>query len=327
MNELTGTRVSVVGATGFIGSHLVEHLLLSGAEVLAVASTELRRANLRQPKQHYLFATCDIAATADLTNLLRCFRPSIVFHLASCTDGVETFEQMESCLTVNAIGTLRVLEASHAAGVHRFVYGGSSKIYGAHDVPSSIATPSNPLSSYAIGKSAGWQLCKLYGVTRQMAVAALHPSIIYGPRQSWNLVRYVQDCVDRNEVVRLQGGEQTRDPLYIGDAVRAYVAAAIRPSAIGHSIPIGGGREIAVADFTQKILEALGHPDWPVECGGQPPRATEMWRNYTSNADAARLLGWQPEVVLEEGLRLTVKRPGWTSTSVIAAANGNGRTL
>jgi UDP-glucose 4-epimerase len=297
-------RVAVVGATGFLGSHLVERLVRDGASVLAIARSEKRRMNLDAVKGAYAFEICDIVDRSCVGRALSEFRPDTVFHLAAKPDAAEEFEHMEEALGVNTLGTLHVLEASKLAGVRDFVFAGSSKVYGNHEIPTRSNTPVDPVSSYAIGKYAGWQLCKLYGLTGSMRVTGIQPAFVYGPRQNWNLLSYVADCVAKNKPVHLMGGKQTRDPLFIDDAVDAFLAARKSPRTAGLCIPVGGGCEIAVSELSRAVLDVLGS-SLPVVCGAQEPRPTEIWRNFTDNSEATVLFDWRPRVGLAEGLRRT----------------------
>jgi nucleoside-diphosphate-sugar epimerase len=115
----------------------------------------------------------------------------------------------------------------------------------------------------------------------------------------------VRECAAAGRPVRLHGGSQTRDPLFVADAIEAFVAAAERPEALGHSIPIGGGQEISVIDLSRLVLDLLGST-MPLETSSLLVRPTEIWRSRVDNADAARLLGWQPRVTLREGLARTL---------------------
>ncbi|HEU0119468.1 MAG TPA: SDR family NAD(P)-dependent oxidoreductase [Bryobacteraceae bacterium] len=303
---LKGKKVAVIGATGFIGSHLVDRLAFEGADILAIARSEIRRQNLEDAGGRYEFAACDIVTSPDLNEIFLRARPEIVYLLAARPDSSESAEQIENCIKVNSLGTVRVLEAARIAGVKRLVYGGSSKVFGHHSVPSTTRTAIAPISSYAISKAAAWQSCTLYSLLYPIEVVCLHPAFVYGPRQNWNLVQYVQRCVEMNEPVRLQGGGQTRDPLYVGDVAQAYLDAGTVPGINGSAIPVGGGVEFSVTDLVRRILTRLGAEDTPIEIGGADPRPTEIWRNYTDNADAKKLLGWSPTVNFDAGLRLTI---------------------
>jgi UDP-glucose 4-epimerase len=305
-NLLAGRRIAVIGATGFIGSHLVERLVAGGAEVLAISRTPTHLPRLASVRQACGFAVCDIMASAQIRRLLRVFRPDTVYHLAAHPDAAESFAQMTACIGVNTLAVVHALQAATEAGARLFVYGDSSKVYGNTGVPYAEHTQARPICSYAIAKAAAWDLCLLGAATSgTIEVVGLRPTFVYGPRQSRNLITYIHECHAANRPVRLQGGTQTRDPLHIDDAVSAFVAAGCRPAARGHSIPIGGGLEISVADLSRRVLAELGSSEVPL-VDGAAPRPTEIWRSCSGNREAVALLGWQPRVSLAEGLRRTL---------------------
>ncbi len=319
---LHGHRVAVCGATGFLGSHLVERLVREGAEVLAVARSEKRRHNLASVAGEYSLAICDITRERCIRDAFASFRPETVFHLAAKPDGKEDAEHMEAAIEVNTMGTFRVLEASRAAGVKHFIFASSTKVYGNHESPTRAGTPADPNSSYAIGKFAGWQMCKLFAALGEMRVAAVAPSFVYGPRQNWNLLSYLHECVRKGSRVKLMGGTQTRDPLYIDDVVEAFLAAWRSKNSTGQCIPVGGGKEFTVRELSRVVLDALGS-DTPVEAGAEPMRPTEIWRNFADNTDAKLLLDWSPRISLREGLRRTfdlLSQPEFAPQPVAAAA-------
>jgi nucleoside-diphosphate-sugar epimerase len=295
----------VVGATGFIGSHLTEKLVSEEANVLAIARSDRRIENLSAALPNCTFASCDVTSRNEILRLFQEYRPQVVYHLAAQSDGPESFDHIFDCVRNNSIGVGHVLEAAVAAGTEVFVYAGSVKEYGNGATPYRADQAEAPLCSYAIGKSAGWQLCKLVSSMTGMHVTSLRPTFVYGYRQNWNLISYVRDCVLTNEAVQLQGGSQTRDPLYIDDAVSALLSVPLRAEANGQAVPIGGGREVPIADLCLAVMEAMG-AHVPIQLNAHPPRLTEIWRTFTDNADANRLLRWSPRVSLEEGLQRTL---------------------
>ena len=302
---LAGRRVAVVGATGFIGSHLTERLVWNGANVLAVTRSVNRLENLKSVVGECQVTVADILDRQSIGDSLRDFKPETVYHLAADVDASESFGHMTKCLESNAIGTANVLEAAHGGGAELVVYGDSSKVYGNGPVPYRESQPEAPICSYAVGKCAGWQLCRLVRSLTGMAVSSLRPTFVYGPRQNPNLITYVEKCARLGQPVRLMGGSQTRDLLYVGDAVRAFIATATEHAAWGRAIPIGGGCEITVARLCRKILELLDSRV-AIIADAQKPRQTEIWRSYCDNAEARELLGWSPEVSLTQGLRSTL---------------------
>jgi nucleoside-diphosphate-sugar epimerase len=309
MTSVTGRRIAVIGATGFIGTHLVERLAAEGAHVLALARSTARPAKLATVQGACEFGVCDITVKTQVRRLLRAFQPHTVFHLAAHPDGAESFTQMAMSVQANTLAVVHTLEASADAGATTFVFGDSSKVYGNGPVPYIESTEARPICSYAIAKAAAWELCLLGSAVSGIHVIGLRPTFVYGPGQTRNLITHIQECIAAQRPVRLQGGTQTRDPLFIDDAVDAFVAAACRPEARGHSIPIGGGREISVADLSARVIAALGSTEEPL-VDGMAPRATEIWRSVSGNHEAFALLGWRPRVSLAEGLRRTLASPG-----------------
>ena len=306
MRSVAGRRIAVIGGTGFIGSHLTEQLVSQGADVLAVARTQARLSQLSAVRSGCVVALADICDPCAIARVLRRFRPHIVFFMASHPDDRESFRQIAECVRTNLLGLLNTLQAASAAGTEIFVYGDSAKDYGNLEVPYQAGHPANPVCSYAIFKTAGWQLCQLVAGFTPMKTVALRPTLVYGPRQTRNIITYVRDCVAAGRHVLLMGGTQTRDPLYVDDAVRAYVAAALEPAAWGKAIPIGGGQELTVTSLCEAAVAALGG-SVAVVAGAEQARATEIWRSRSDNTDALHLLGWRPEVALSEGLSRTVR--------------------
>jgi nucleoside-diphosphate-sugar epimerase len=300
--DFHGCRVAIVGATGFIGSHIAERLVELGAEVLAIARSTTRLQNLAGVYSYIRFAKIDITQRNSATKLFLEFRPQKVFHLASHPDSTESFEQMRISLLQNTEAVLNVLEASAAAKVETFIFGDSSKVYGNTSGLYAEDLPDNPHCSYAIAKAAGWRLCKLYSALQPEAkVVGLRPTMVYGPRQNLNLISYLFTRIREGGPIAVQGGWQTRNPLHIDDAVDAYLRVAASPAAWGHSIPIGGPQELTVAEICRQVLATLGATAL-LEFGAAPIRLTELFRSSSDNRDAFRLLGWQPRVSLPEGI-------------------------
>jgi UDP-glucose 4-epimerase len=318
MNDLRDCRVAVIGATGFIGSHLTERLVECGAEVLAVARSGDRLSSLARILPRIRFITADITLRDSAAGLFRNFQPHQVFHLASGRDGVETFDQMRRSLRQNTEAVINLLEASAEAKVETFVFCDSSKVYGNTESPYSEDIPDEPICSYAIAKSAAWRFCKLYSELCDGQVVALRPTMVYGSRQNVNLVSHILGRVRRKMPVVLQGGWQSRDPLFIDDAVEAFLKAATVPAARNHAIPISGGEEMTLTEICRRVAAAAGE-EVEIVCEPEQVRSTEIFRSRCDNGDAERLLGWRPEISFEEGLARLLLEP---AASVRAATAG-----
>lgn len=305
-DQLIGKRILVTGASGFLGCALVRRLVSEGAVVSALSRTMGRLSE--SAGEGFEFLQCDLSDAQETVRVMAAFEPEILFHFAAHPDGRESFSHAQKCIQANTLMTLNALEAFRLASGELFVYGDSCKVYGNCDVPYLEATPAQPISAYAIAKTAGWQLCDLYSRVYNLHALSIRPTMIYGPRQSFNLISFVVDCVlDGKCEVVLDGGSQTRDPLYVDDAVAAYVSTArLGPSLSRRIVNIGGGNEHSVLHLAALVLELMGADLRVVEAPGRT-RPTETKRSYCDNQESRGMLGWQPRVSLREGLARTIQ--------------------
>jgi nucleoside-diphosphate-sugar epimerase len=307
VNSVTGKRVLVTGASGFIGSHLVERLVRDGAIVSALSRTEGQLAELAGRLSVEFFA-CDLAQTEQTRRLLESCSPSIVYHFAAYPDGQETFERFRNNITANIESTVNLLEAFKSAGGKTFVFGDSTKAYGDSPAPYTSHTPLQPLSSYAIAKAAGWQFCELYRRLYGTNVVSVRPTMIYGPRQNYNLITYVVQAVLKGQSeIPLMGGLQTRDPLYIDDALEAFVAIGQSSDHLsGRVVNLAGGDERPIVDIARMVVELMGSTARIVPRADQA-RPTDTTRSSCDNGEAKMLLNWEPGTSLRDGLQRTIR--------------------
>lgn len=304
--EVAGRRLLVTGSSGFIGSHMAARFAREGAVVAGLSRTVGRLSALAE-RGECRYIECDLEDAPRCRRVVGDFAPEIVLHFASRPDAPEALAHGRASVASNVLGTLNLIEAC-AGSARVLLYGDSCKVHGRAEPPYHEGTPVEPNSSYGATKAAAWWMCRSLADAMGFAAVSLRPTLIYGPGQGMNVIEHVaQKTLQGAAEVVLDGGNQTRDPLYIDDAVEACVRLVGRARELsGRSIPIGGGAEIAVVELAQRVVAACAGTTVVRACADRA-RATEMWRSWCDNRDAARLLGWSARVGLEDGLARTVE--------------------
>jgi UDP-glucose 4-epimerase len=304
--------VLVTGAAGFIGSHLVDHLLHLGHTVVGVDDFDpwydpaAKHANLAGARFHpsFTFVEADLGALADraLADLLA--GVSVVFHLAGRPGVQDSWgEGFGESVRRNVEVTQRIYEAALAAGVGRVVYASSSSVYGSSGASGrSQRAETAPISPYGVTKLAGEQLAEVYR-SRGLATTTLRYFTVYGPRQRPDMAmhRLFRATTPDGPVFGLRGrGDQRREFTHVDDVVRATVAAGFRPQAADATIDIGGGSGVRLRDVIDLVTQIAGAP---VRIHQGPPAPGDPATTRADHRVARRLLGWEPQVDLETGLR------------------------
>jgi UDP-glucose 4-epimerase len=307
-------RSFVTGGAGFIGSNLVDALLVRGDEVTVVDDLSTGRlVNLEGALGAGAeLAELDIRDAAGLAALASERQPQAIFHLAAQIDVRKSIEDPAFDAAVNVGGTANVLEAARAGDAGRVVFvstGGA--IYGegaGQQLPLDESTAIAPLSAYGQSKYAAEGYLALYERLYGLSTMALRLGNVYGPRQDplgeAGVIAIFCGLLASGGRPKIFGdGTQTRDYLYVGDVVAAALAAS-ESTATG-PVNLGTGREASVLELAEILGRLGGSEDFEPEFA--PPRAGEVQRIALDAARAERELGWQPTTSLEEGLRLTLQ--------------------
>jgi len=210
------------------------------------------------------------------------------------------------------VGTHTLLAAAREAGVRRVVFASSSSIYGDRpDLPKHEEQAPRPLSPYAAQKLSAEQLGMAYARSLGLEVVALRFFNVFGPRQDPGsayaaaVAAFVAAALEGRPATIYGDGEQTRDFTYVGDVVEGCWLASTAPQASGEVINLARGVQVSVNELCQAIFQACGRADLqPVY---EPERAGDVKHSVAANAKARELLGWEPRVSLDEGLRHTIE--------------------
>jgi UDP-glucose 4-epimerase len=304
-------RALVTGAAGFIGSTLVDRLLADGHQVTGLDNfASGRAANIEHlgGSADFRFVEADIV-TADLDGLLQSDKPEVVFHLAAQIDVRKSVADPRFDAEANVVGAIRLADAARKADVRKIVNTSSGgSIYGASpNYPTNESTRPDPLSPYAAGKVAGEVYLNMFRHLYGMECSHIAPANVYGPRQDPHgeagVVAIFSQALLAGKPTKVFGdGSNTRDYVYVDDVVDAFVRAA-GPKGGGQRFNVGTGIETSDRRLHTVVAEAVGAPDDPEFA---PPRLGDLKRSCLDVRLAEMVLGWRPQVKLDDGVRRTV---------------------
>ncbi|UGU21015.1 NAD-dependent epimerase/dehydratase family protein [Mycobacterium avium] len=305
-------RALVTGAAGFIGSTLVDRLLADGHTVVGLDNFASGRAsNLEHlvGNPAHVFVEADIV-TADLEAILDEHRPEVVFHLAAQIDVRHSVADPQFDASVNVIGTVRLAEAARRTGVRKIVHTSSGgSIYGTPPTyPTPETVPTDPASPYGAGKVAGEIYLNTFRHLYGLDCSHIAPANVYGPRQDPHgeagvVAIFAQALLSGKPTKVFGDGTNTRDYVFVDDVVDAFVKAS-GDAGGGQRFNIGTGVETSDRQLHSAVAAAVGGPDDPEF---HPPRLGDLKRSCLDIGLAARVLGWQPKVGLQQGVARTVE--------------------
>ena len=302
----------VTGCAGFIGSHLVDHLLAGGQRVTGVDcftdyyDRRQKEANLAQAQYRPDFRLIEADLLhADLGTLLG--NVDLVYHLAG-QPGVRGSwgPQFGRYVDNNVLATQRLLEAVLAAGRVPVVYASSSSVYGnLPEMPLREDMTPAPVSPYGVTKLAAEHLCRLYSTVHGVPAIALRLFTVFGPRQRPDMAfqRFLSRARDGQEIVMYGDGSQTRDFTYVGDVVRAFALAGERCRAGelgGQVFNVAGGARMSLRAVIDLLATVTGRDVAVRQLPAQPGDMHDTWADTTA---ATAQLGFVPRVSLRDGLQ------------------------
>lgn len=307
METPTDMRILVTGGAGFIGSELVRQLAerQPGSPILVLDNlVNGRRENLEGLPGRVELVVADLRDRERVAALLP--GVAVVFHLA-CLGVRHSIHSPVENHEVNAAATLHLLLAAREAGVQRFVYVSSSEVYGtARSVPMTEEHPTFPLTVYGASKLAGECYTRAFHATYGFPTVVVRPFNAYGPRchhegDSGEVIpKFLLRCLAGKPMVIFGDGSQTRDFTYVADTARGILLAGFSEAAVGETINLGSGSEIAIRDLAREVAAVASRPAAPVQ--QDAPRPGDVLRLCADSSRARRLLGFAPTVTLREGL-------------------------
>jgi UDP-glucose 4-epimerase len=295
-------RVLVTGGAGFIGSHVTDALLARGDDVAVLDDLSSGRAGRLDPQvTPYKLSITDAGA---LGAAVTAFQPDLICHIAAQIDVRASVDAPAADAQVNILGTVNVLEAARTAGARVLFASSGGALYGRDaPIPSLEDVLPLPESPYGIAKYCAEQYIGLYNRLHGTTHSVLRLANVYGPRQdpagdAGVITIFCANALAGKQPTIYGDGTQTRDYVYVGDAVRAFLAAG--DSGRPGTWNIGTGVEVSVLDLVTIISDIAGKALRPVFAAA---RAGELQRSAIAAGRAASELGWQAATPLAEGIR------------------------
>jgi UDP-glucose 4-epimerase len=294
ITQLSGTRLLVTGASGFIGTRLCRRATAEGAVVHGVSRRE------RDDTADVRWETGDLADPRAAADLIERAKPDAVIHLASEVTGARDADLVVPMLHANLLAAVNVMLGAARAGCSRVVLAGSMEEPDAAD-PDPV-----PQSPYAAAKWAAQGYARHLHALHGVPVTHLRVFMVYGPEQHdlRKLVPYVTTSLLRGDPPQLTSGARAVDWVYVDDVVDAFLRAAVTPGLDGRSFDIGSGELVTTRDLALRLHEIIGGAAEP-EFGAIEDRPLERVR-AADPRPAGEAMGWRPATALSEGLERTV---------------------
>ncbi|MEN4017085.1 MAG: NAD-dependent 4,6-dehydratase LegB [Methanobacterium sp.] len=318
--KLKKKKVLITGAGGFIGSHLTEYLIDLGADVKAFVRYNSRNdwGMLESlPKEKIDLIEVINGDLRDSDAIRYATRDvSVIFHLGSLIAIPYSYIHPRETVETNVMGTLNVLTAAKDLNVDKVVHTSTSEVYGtAKYVPIDEDHPLQGQSPYSASKIGADKIAESFYRSYELPVSVIRPFNTYGPRQSARAVipTIITQALKSNKI-SLGSLYPTRDYTHVQDTVEGFVKVAESSKSIGEVINIGSNFEISIKDLAWKIFDIM---EKEVKIASDSPRVrpkdSEVERLWCDNAKAKNILGWEPEISLDNGLKNVID---WISKNI-----------
>lgn len=309
--DLSKKKILVTGADGFIGSHLVEHLVAQGFDVRAFVLYNsfntwgwLDHAK-PEVRQSIEVIAGDIRDPYGVKAAMRgC---DVVLHLAALIAIPYSYHSPDTYIDTNVKGTLNIVQAARELGIERVVHTSTSEVYGtALFVPITEEHPLQGQSPYSASKIGADQIALSFFSSFDTPVTVIRPFNTYGPRQSARAVipTIITQIASGVREIKLGATHPTRDFNFVKDTVRGFVSVAESDATVGKVVNVASNFEISIAETAELIAEVMG-ADVQFVCDAERlrPAASEVERLFGSNRKVFQLTGWEPEYGGGEGFR------------------------
>ena len=313
--NINSKKVFVTGADGFIGSHLIEKLIVSGAKVRALVFYNSWNSNgwLNDiPKDILDHVEIFVGDVRDAERIRQGIKGSeYVFHLSSLIAIPYSYDAPRSYIDTNVVGALNVLQACRENdSLTRLVHVSTSEVYGtAQHIPISEEHPLVGQSPYSASKIAADKLAESYFMSFGLPIVTARPFNTYGPRQTARAVipTIASQLIAKRNIIKLGSLHPKRDFTFVQDTVDGMLALSVCKKAEGHIVNIGSGEEWSIAEIVNILCEILGQSvDIITDDSRVRPVKSEVNRLLADITKLKKLTGWEKSLTFNQGLTKTV---------------------
>jgi len=302
---MSANKVLITGGAGFIASNVADAYIANGFDVVIIDNLSSgRKYNIPREAKFYEMGIED----PEIEEVFENERPDFVNHHAAQIDVRKSVEDPISDAETNILGSINILEQTVKYPVKKFIFASTGgAIYGEQDFfPADESHKEAPISPYGIGKLCMEKYLHYYHVVHGLSYTALRYANVYGPRQNPHgeagvVAIFCQKLIEGEAPFVFGSGKQSRDFVYVGDVVRASIAAT-NSDFVG-SINIGTGIETDVNALYNVIIEKMGITTQPIYKEG---KAGEQMRSLLDASRAKNILGWTPKTDLASGIENTI---------------------
>jgi len=306
-------KILITGGAGFLGSHLCEKYVNEGHTVICLdnfSNGNLGNIRTLLSNRKFKLVNGDIR-DFDLLEKIISAEVDVLIHLAAQIHVDRSVIEPRETYETNVLGTLNILELARRYDIEKVIYASTSEIYGsAQYVPMDEKHPLEPMHPYGASKLAADRMCHVYIQTYGANICIVRLFNTFGPRQrdtgyGGAISIFAKRVMNDRPPVIYGDGKQSRDYVYVEDAIRAYDLIMKSKKTIREPINFGTGKDIKILDLANKIIELFGKKGKlkPVHVA---PRPGEVRRLVANNKRAEEVLGWKPRFTLKKGLQIFV---------------------
>jgi UDP-glucose 4-epimerase len=295
------STILVIGSSGYVGSNLIKQLSCENCNIYGIQRSEknVLGSNIQ-------IINCDVKDFEKLNEIIRDINPTYIFHMAGNTSRSISLDTLDEMIDVNLIGTLNVLKSCIGLNALKaLIVFGTSEEYGKANNGYHEELKEDPISPYSFSKTASYYLCKLFYNIYGVPFIFLRPSLIYGPGQPDTMfIPSLISALKENREFKMTAGEQTRNFIYVDDAIECAIRAATSENCIAEIINIGN-ENAKIIDVARSIATMMDKAHL-IKPGEIDYRENEIM-NY--NLDCTKMhqqLNWKPQVCLTDGLKKTI---------------------